>query len=113
MTFDPSQVLQWAWQEVKGEAMSVNEAGDTSGIVCTVVREERLRRCEWCVVVRRWYWSTHACSEVSCCVGGEVEWSGRNCVHFGVDAVWCVWAWLWASGGLPVASQQFIEKGGP
>ena len=26
MTFDPSHVLPWAWQEVKGEAVSVNDA---------------------------------------------------------------------------------------
>ena len=38
---DVYQVLQWAWHEVKGEAMAVNEADYTSRIVLTVGREER------------------------------------------------------------------------
>ena len=45
VTFDPIQVLQWAWHEVKGEvkgeAMAANEADYTSGIVLTVGLEER------------------------------------------------------------------------
>ena len=49
--FDPCQVPLWVWQEVKGEAMAVNEADHTSVIVRT---EERQQRCEVGVVVRRW-----------------------------------------------------------
>ena len=39
--FDPIQVLQWAWHEVKGEAMAANEVDYTGGIVLTVGLEER------------------------------------------------------------------------
>ena len=72
MTFDLSQVLPWAWQEVKGEAMAVNEADYTGVIVWTVGQEGRQPRCEVGVVARRWSCSTHTGSEVSCCVGREV-----------------------------------------
>ena len=72
VTFDPSQVLPWAWQEVKGEAMAVNEADYTGVIVWTVGQEGRQPRCEVGVVSRRWSCSTHTGSEVSCCVGREV-----------------------------------------
>ena len=114
VTSDPCQVPWWAWQEVKGEAMAVNEADYTSVIVRSVEPEERQRRCEVDVVVRRWCCSTHTGNEVSSCVGGVVEQSWWNCVHFGfVKAVWFLWDCLWASGGLPVASQHLIEKGGP
>ena len=41
VTFDPTQVLQWAWYEVKGEAMAANEADYTGGIVLAVGLEER------------------------------------------------------------------------
>ena len=35
-------------------------------------------------------------------------------MHFGfVEAVWFLWDCLWASVGLPVASQHFIKNGGP
>ena len=40
VTFDPIQMLQWAWYEVKGESMAANEADYTSGIVLTVGLEE-------------------------------------------------------------------------
>ena len=33
VTFEPRQVLLWAWHGVKGEAMTVNEAEHTTGIV--------------------------------------------------------------------------------
>ena len=36
VTFDSIQVLQWAWHEVKGEAVAANEADVTSGIVLTI-----------------------------------------------------------------------------
>ena len=42
VTFEPCQVLLWAWYGVKGEAMAVNEAEHTTGIVWKVRREERL-----------------------------------------------------------------------
>ena len=70
---DPCQVPWWAWQEVKGEAMAVNEADYTSVIVQTVGPEERRRRCEVGVVVRRWCCSAHTGNEVSSCVGSVVE----------------------------------------
>ena len=75
VTSDPSQVHWWAWQEVKGEAMTVNEADYTSMIVGTVGLEEGQRRCEVGVVVRRCCCSTHTGNEVSSCVGGVVEQS--------------------------------------
>ena len=37
VTFEPCQVLLWAWHGVKGEAMAVNEAEHTTGIVWKVV----------------------------------------------------------------------------
>ena len=46
VTSDPCQMPWWAWQEVKGEAMAVNEADYTSVIVWTVGPEERQLRCE-------------------------------------------------------------------
>ena len=85
-----------AWQEVKDEAMAVNEA-DHSVIVWTVGPEERQQRCEVGVVVRRWCCSAHTGNEVSSCVSGVVE---HLCVHFGfVEVVWFMWDCLWASGG--------------
>ena len=54
VTFEPCQVLLWAWHGVKGEAMAVNEAEHTTGIVWKVRREERLRRCEVGVTVVGW-----------------------------------------------------------
>ena len=88
VTFDPLAV---ACQEVKGEAMAVNEA--------SVGPEERQGRCEAGVVVR-WCCSAHTGNEVSPCVGGVAEGPWRSCVHFGhVEAVWFLWDCLWASGG--------------
>ena len=37
VTFEPYQVLLWVWRGVKGEAMAVNEAEHTTGIVWKVV----------------------------------------------------------------------------
>ena len=45
VTFDPG-VLLGACQEVKGEAMAVNEADSTTGIVRRVLQEGGLRRRE-------------------------------------------------------------------
>ena len=78
-------MLLWAWHGVKGEAMAVNKAEHTSGIVR---REERLRRSEVGVTVVRWCCHTHTGNEVSSCVGRVVERLGSLCVYFGpVDAV--------------------------
>ena len=95
--------------------MAVNEADHTSVIVIvrTVGLEERQQRCEVCVVVRRWCCSAHTGNEVSSCgqCGGTVVmelcelWLWESCV--------VLWDCSWASGGLPVASQHLIEKGGP
>ena len=41
VTSDPCQVSWWAWQEVKDEAMVVNEADYTSVIVRAVGPKER------------------------------------------------------------------------
>ena len=61
--------------EVKGEAASDYCAGPGG----------RLGRC---VVVWRCC-PTHTGNEVSCRVGGAVEWPCAMCVHCGVDAVCC------------------------
>ena len=73
VTFDPRQVLPWAWQGVKGEAMAVNEAENATGFVRTVRQGDGLRRREVGVTVGRLCCSTHTGSEVSSCVGGVVE----------------------------------------
>ena len=52
-----------------------NEADYTSVIVQTVGPEERQRRCEVGVVVRRCCCSVHTGNEVSFCVGSVVEQS--------------------------------------
>ena len=47
------------------------------------------------------------------CVGSVMEPLWWICVHFGsVKAVWFLRDCLWASGGLPVASQHIVENGG-
>ena len=107
VTFDPHQALPGAWQ-VKGEAMAVNEAEYISVIVWTVGLEDRQRRCEVSVVVRRWCCSAHTGNEVSSCVGGVAEWLWRSCMHFGlVEGVWFLW-----DCELPVASQHFVGPWG-
>ena len=76
--------------------MAVNEADYTSVIVWTVGPEERQRRCEVGVVMRRWCCSTHTGNKVSSCVGGVVE-----CVYFAfVEAAWFLWDCLLAFSGL-------------
>ena len=74
VTFDPSHVLPWAWQEVEREAVSVNEvdyhcwnllaAGPTGG--------RRGRGVG--VVVWRMCCPAHTGKKVSCGVGGVVQW---------------------------------------
>ena len=73
VTFEPGQVLLWAWHGVKVEAMAINEAERTTGIVWKVRREERLRRWVVGVTVVRWSCHTHTGSEVNSCVGRVVE----------------------------------------
>ena len=80
VTFEPCQVLLWAWDGVKGEAMAGNEA---EHIVWKVRREERLPRCEVGVTVVRWCCYTHTGNEVSSCVGRVVERLRSLCVYFG------------------------------
>ena len=75
VTPDPCRVPWWAWQEVKGEAMAVNEVDYTSVIVWTVGPDERQRRCEVGVLVRGCCCSAHTGNEVSSCVDGVVGWS--------------------------------------
>ena len=74
VTSDPCWMPWWAWQEVKGEAIAANEANYIV-IVQTVGPEERQRRCEVGVVVRRCCCSSHTENEVTSCVGGVVEQS--------------------------------------
>ena len=73
VTFEPDQVLLWAWHGVKGEAMAINEAERTTGIVWKVRREERLRRWVVGATVVRWSCHTHTGNEVNSCVGRVVE----------------------------------------
>ena len=70
---DPCQVPRWAWQEVKGEAMAVNEVDYTGVIVWTMGPGERQRRRKVGVVVRRCCCSAHTGYEVSTCVGSVVK----------------------------------------
>ena len=53
------------WQEVKGEAMSVNAADYSCVIWCTAGPEEGNKRCGVGVVARRWSCSAHTGNEVS------------------------------------------------
>ena len=73
VTFYPRPAPRGPWQEVKGEAMAVNEAAYSGVIVWIVGPKERQQRCEVGVVVRRWCCSAHTGNEVSSCVGGVVE----------------------------------------
>ena len=74
-----------------------------SGVIVWTVRpEERQRRCEVCVVVRRWRCSAHTGSELC-------EWCGRT-------AMCCILALCGFCGivcGLPVVSQHLVENWGP
>ena len=54
---------------------AVNGGDYTSVIVRTVGPEERQRRCEVGVIVRRCCCSAHTGNEVSSCVGGVMEQS--------------------------------------
>ena len=68
MTFDPSHVLPWAWQEVDCEAVSFDEVDYHLKFAGS--RAERR-------VARTWSWlccSAHTGNKVSCGVGGVVQW---------------------------------------
>ena len=94
--------LAVACQEVKREAMAVNEADYTSVFVWP---EERQRRCEVGVVVRRWCCSAHKGNDLAVTL---VLQKGR-------EGVVCILA-LWKLCGfvvLPVASQHYCLNGGP
>ena len=88
------QVLQWAWHEIKGEAMALDYS---SGIVLTVGLEERqCRRPAWVAPLTQ-----------------AVRWA---VVFAPILVLWVLcafWDCLWTSGGLPVASQLVKEKGSP
>ena len=90
-------MLLGACQEVKGEAMAVNQADYTTVFVQTMGPEEKQQRH---VVVRKWWCSTHTGNEVSSCVGSVAE---GPC-----GLVWFLWDCV-----LPVTSQHFVGNGGP
>ena len=69
VTFEPRQVLRWAWQEVKGESMSVNSAVYT-GVIKYCRADGRQRWCKVDVVAMGRSCSAHTGNEVSSCVGG-------------------------------------------
>ena len=71
MTFEPFQVALGAWQEVKGEAMSVNEALYIDMIVGTIQPDGSRRLFEVDVVALMCCYPAH---RVSSCVGGVAEW---------------------------------------
>ena len=73
VTFEPWQVLVGAWQEVKGEAMPVNEALYVGVIERTVWPDGSRGWFEADVVSMTWCYPAHTGNEVSSCVGGVVE----------------------------------------
>jgi hypothetical protein len=85
VTFEHRQVLPWAWQVVKGEGMSVNEAVYTGVIESTVGLDGRRRWCKVDMVAVGWCCSTPKGNEVSSCVGGMAARPRRNCVCFGLE----------------------------
>ena len=72
VTFEPYQVAVGAWQEVKTEAMPVNEALYTGVIERTVRPDGSGRWFEADVVAMTWCYHTHTRNEVSSCVGDVV-----------------------------------------
>ena len=74
VTFDPSHVLRWAWQEVEGEAMSVNEVDyHCWNLLAAGPRGGRRGRGVG-VAVWRMCCPAHTGNEVNCGVGGVVQW---------------------------------------
>jgi hypothetical protein len=80
-------VLPWAWQEVKGEGMSINEAVYAGVIESTVGPDGRRRWCKVDVVAMGWSCSAHTGNEMSSSV-----WQHGREVRFGLEeAVWFKW----------------------
>ena len=73
VTFEPRKVALGAWQEVKGEAMSVNEALYAGVIEGTVRLDGSRRWFEADVVAVACSYPAHTGNEVSSCVGGVAE----------------------------------------
>ena len=82
VTFEPVQEALGAWQEVKGEAMSVNEALYGGAIEGPVRLDGRF---EADVVAMTCCYSAHTGNEVSSCVGGVAERPPSVCVCFGLE----------------------------
>ena len=75
-------------------------------IVRTVGPKKRQQRCGVDVIVRRWCCSTHTENEVSSCLGSVGGKAMKICVYCGfMEALWFLRGCLYATGGLPVASQ--------
>ena len=74
VTFDPVHVLAWAWQEVKGETVSVNEADYSCWILLAAGPGGRRPGRGVGVAVWRMCCPAHIGNEVSCGVGGVVQW---------------------------------------
>jgi hypothetical protein len=89
VTFENRQVILWAWQEVKREGMSINDAVYAGVIEIIIGPNGRRRWCKVDVVAMGWCCSAHTKNEVSSCAGGV---AGRSCVYFGhEEAVWFEW----------------------
>jgi hypothetical protein len=68
-------MLPWAWKEVKGEGMSINDAVYTGVVESTIGPDGRRRWSIVNVIVMGWCCSAHTGNEVSSCVVGV---SGRS-----------------------------------
>ena len=73
VTFEPREEALGAWQEVKGEAMSVNEALYAGAIEGTVRLDGSWQWFEADVVAMTCCYPAHTGNEVSPCVGGVAE----------------------------------------
>ena len=73
VTFKPREDALGAWQEVKGEAMSVNEALYAGAIEGTVRLDGSGRWFKADVVATTCCYPAHTGNEVSSCVGGVAE----------------------------------------
>ena len=89
VTFEPVQEALGAWQEVKGEAMSVNEALYGGAIEGPVRLDGSRRWFEADVVSMTCCYSAHTGNEVSSCVGGVAERPPSVCVCFGLEEAVC------------------------